>query len=134
MSTLEQEGAAVLVADPEERVLQQVSTTLEKAGFAVFTALGPSAALKFCHDQSEPVQLAIIDPAMGTNDPALVRELCECYPRVRVLFTGSQEESTATPQAVPEGHSCSYLRKPFRRSRLLGCVLKAIGEPLTRTA
>jgi DNA-binding NtrC family response regulator len=130
----EQEGVTVLVADSEERVLRQVSTALEKAGFAVFTALGRSATMEFCQDRTASVQLAIIDSAMGSNAPELVRELCHCHPLVRVLFTGNQDESNAFPQVVPEGHSCSYLKKPFRRSRLLGSVLKAIDGPLARPA
>lgn len=130
----EQEGASVLVADSEELVLRQVAAALEKAGFAVFTALGRSAAMEFCQDRSASVQLAIIDSVMGSNAPELIRELCHCHPRVRMLFTGSQEEPAAIPQVIPEGHSCSYLRKPFRRSRLLGNVLKAIDEPLRRSA
>ena len=91
-------------------VLQQVSTTLEKAGFAVFTALDGTAIRDFCHETKNPVQLAIIDSAMGTGDPELVRELCECHPRVRVLFTGSQDEPTAIQEGFPDGHSCSLGR------------------------
>jgi DNA-binding NtrC family response regulator len=133
MSTPVPETALVLVADAEERVLQQVSTALEKAGFKVLTARGRSAALEFCHDKKRPVQLAIIDSVMGSNDPVLVREICDCYPHVRVLFTGSHDEPAAIQHAVP-GHSCSYLKKPFRRSRLLGSVLEAMDARLTRTA
>jgi DNA-binding NtrC family response regulator len=126
--------AIVLVADSEERVLQQVSTALEKDGFKILTAQGRSAAMEFCLDKKRPVQLAIIDSVMGSNNPALVREICECYPHVRVLFTGSHDEPAGIQQAVLEGHSCSDLNKPFRRSRLLGCVLKAMDTPMARTA
>ena len=134
MSTLVPETPIVLVADSEERVLQQVSTTLEKAGFKVLTARGRSAALEFCQDKKGPVQVAIIDSVMGSNDPALVREIFECYPHIRVLFTGSHDEPAAIQQAVLEGHSCGYLKKPFRRSRLLGSVLQAMDARLTQTA
>jgi len=134
MNIREQGGAMVLVADSEERVLHQVSTTLEKAGFTVFTALGRSAAQDFCHDHKEPVQLVIIDSVMGADAPELVRELCQSNPGFRVLFTGSQDESAATQQAVPAGHSCGYLTKPFRRSHLLGIVLKAMDAPLALSA
>jgi DNA-binding NtrC family response regulator len=130
----EQESAAVLVADGEERVLRQVSTTLEKAGFTVFTALGRSAALDFCRDRKEPVQLAIIDMAMGASGPELVQELCQSNPEVRVLFTSDQDESDAIQQAGPSGHFRGFLKKPFRRSKLLGSVLRAMDAPLARTA
>jgi len=121
----------VLVADGEERVLQQVSPTLEKAGFTVLTTLGWSATLEFCRDYGEPVQLAIIDIEMGTGSQELLRELYQTHPGVRVLFT-----STGDPpgQVGLSAHFSGFLKKPFRRSRLLGSVLKAIDAPLPHTA
>ena len=134
MSTPEQGSAVVLVADGEERVLQQVSSTLGKAGFTVFTALGRSAALDFCRNMKEPVQLAIIDMAMGASGPELVQELYHSYPDVRVLFTSNQDQPDAIQQAGPSGRFRGFLKKPFRRSKLLGSVLKAMDAPLARTA
>jgi CheY-like chemotaxis protein len=134
MSMPEQESAGVLVADGEERVLRQVSTTLEKAGFTVFTALGRSAALEFCRDKREPVQLAIIDMAMDMSGPELVQELYQSYPDVRVLFTSDDDQSGTIQQAGPSGRLRGFLKKPFRRSKLLGSVLKAMDAPLARTA
>jgi DNA-binding NtrC family response regulator len=134
MSMPEQESAVVLVADGEERVLQQVSTTLEKAGYTVFTALGRSAAMDFCRDKKEPVKLAIIDLAMGASGQELVQELYHCYPDVRVLFTSNQDQADAINQTGPSGRVRGFLKKPFRRSKLLGSVLKAMDTPLVRTA
>ena len=134
MSMAEQESAAVLVADDEERVLRQVSTTLEKAGFTVFTALGRSAALEFCRDGKEPVQLAIIDMALGAGGRDLVQELYQFNPGVRVLFTSHQDESASIQQAGPSGCFRGFLKKPFRRSQLLGSVLRAMDAPLALTA
>jgi DNA-binding NtrC family response regulator len=130
----ERDSAVVLVADGEERVLKQVSTTLGKAGFTVFTALGRSAALDFCRDGKEPVQLAIIDMAMGPGGPELVQELYHSYPNVRVLYTSNQDEAETVQTVGPPGRSRGFLKKPFRRSQLLGRVLKAMDAPLTRTA
>ena|ERR1019366_2113741 len=134
MGTPEQESAVILVADGEERVLQQVSSTLGKAGFTVFTALGRSAALDFCREKKEPVQLAIVYMAMGTSGPELVHELYQSYPDVRILFTSNQDDPDAIQQAGPSGHFRGFLKKPFRRSQLLGRVLKAMDAPLVRTA
>jgi CheY-like chemotaxis protein len=130
----EQESAGVLVADAEERVLQQVSSTLGKAGFTVFTALGRSAALNFCREKKEPVGLAIIDMAMGASGPELVQELYQSYPDIRVLFTSSQDETEIIQRAGPSGHFRGFLKKPFRRSKLLGSVLRAMDTPMARTA
>ena len=134
MSMPEQESAGVLVADGEERVLQQVSSTLEKAGFTVFTALGRSAALDFCRERKESVQLAIIDMAMGASGPELALELYQSSPDVRVLFTSNQDESDIIQQAGPSGHFRGFLKKPFRRAKLLGSVLRAMDAPLARSA
>lgn len=130
----EQESAVVLVADGEERVLRQVSTTLEKAGFTVFTALGQSATLDFCRAKKEPVQLAIIDPAMGASGSELVQELYHSYPDIRILFTSNLDAPDSMQQTGPPGRFRGFLKKPFRRSKLLGSVLGAMDTPLARTA
>jgi len=127
-------NAVVLVADGEASVLQDVSSTLEKAGFKVLTAHGEAALLDLCARHREPVQLAIVDMAMPGNGPERVDQLYRAFPNIRILFTDNKDESKAVRQIGRSGHVREFLRKPFRRSQLLGRVLKAMDEPMVYTA
>jgi len=135
MSTHEHEGATVLVADGEEKVLREVSSTLGKAGFTVLTADNRSAAIETCRKQTKPIQLAIIDTAIPGNSPELVEQLYQCQPDIRILFTSAQDEFENNIHAAgPSGRPRGFLKKPFRRSQLLGSVLKAMDTQLAATA
>jgi DNA-binding response OmpR family regulator len=134
MNTSEHESAVVLVADGEERVLRQVSATLAKAGFTVLTAVDRAAALDLCRAKKQPVQLAIVDMAMGAGSPELVRELSQSFPGVRILYTSDRDQAETVHQLGPSGLFRGFLKKPFRRSQLLGRVLQAMETPLARTA
>jgi CheY-like chemotaxis protein len=128
------DNGVVLVADGEANVLQDVSSTLEKAGYTVVTALGRPAVMDLCASPREPIQLAIVDMAMLENGPEMVERLDRCYPGIRILFTSNKEESEASRQVGPAGRVRGFLRKPFRRSQLLGRVMKAMDTPLAATA
>ncbi|HUI57460.1 MAG TPA: response regulator [Bryobacteraceae bacterium] len=134
MSTHERQSARVLVADGEEKVLRVVSSTLEKAGFEVLTAGNRSAAIEACRKQTRPIQLAIVDTAIPGNGHELVEQLYECQPGIRILFTSVQDEPETIHAVGPSGQPRGFLRKPFRRSQLLGRVLNAIDAPLVATA
>jgi len=128
------DSAVVLVADGEAHVLQDVASTLEKAGYTVVTALGRPAVMDFCARHRDPIQLAIVDMAMLDNGSEMVERLDRSYPGIRILFTSNNEESEASRQVGPAGRVRGFLRKPFRRSQLLGRVMKAIDTPLAATA
>jgi CheY-like chemotaxis protein len=128
------DSAVVLVADGEANVLQDVSSTLEKAGYTVVTALGRPAMMEVCERHRERIQLAIVDMAMLATGPEVMERLDRSYPGIRILVTSNKEESETIRQA---GTSCKvrgFLRKPFRRSQLLGRVMKAMDTPLVATA
>jgi CheY-like chemotaxis protein len=130
----ESDNAVVLVADGETDVLVDVSSTLEKAGFTVLTAHGGPALLEICARHHEPVQLAILDMAMSGQGPDLLEQLYRSYPDIRIIFTASNDESKNIRQFGRSGHVREFLKKPFRRSQLLGRVLQALDTPLVYTA
>lgn len=119
------DNPVVLVADAKANVLEDVSNTLEKAGFTVLTALGGAPVLDLCARHSEPIQLAILDMAMPGFGPDLVGKIRSAYPGIRILYTSNADES----QVVRE-----FLQKPFRRSQLLGRVLQVLDTPMVLTA
>jgi len=128
------ESAVVLVADGEANVLQDVSSTLEKAGYTVLTALDQPGVMAVCARRQERIQLAIVDMAMLENGSEMVDRLDQSYPGIRILFTSSRDESEAARQTGPAGRVRGFLRKPFRRSQLLGRVMKALDTPRVLTA
>jgi CheY-like chemotaxis protein len=128
------DSAIVLVADGEPSVLQDVSSTLGKAGYTVVTALGQPAMMDFCASHREHIQLAILDMAMLASGPEVVERLDRSYPGIRILFTSHDEEVDAARQAGPSARVRGFLRKPFRRAQLLGRVMKVMDTPLTATA
>jgi FixJ family two-component response regulator len=50
------------------------------------------------------------------------------------LFTSNGEEPEAVKLVQRSGRVRGFLRKPFRRSQLLGRVMKAMDTPLAATA
>ena len=128
------EKAVVLVADGEDSVLKNVSSTLEKAGFTVLKAHAKGEVLDVCAHHREPIQLAIMDMTMAGNGPELVDQLDGSYPGIRFLFTAHTDESGVTRQIGRSGRTRGFLQKPFRRSQLLGRVLQVMDTPAVRTA
>jgi CheY-like chemotaxis protein len=128
------DSAVVLVADGEANVLQDISSTLGKAGYTVVTALGRPAMTDLYARHPEHVQLAILDVAMLDSEPDMVERLDRAYPGIRIMFTSNDDESEATRRVQHSGRVRGFLRKPFRRSQLLGRVMRAMDTPLVATA
>jgi len=128
------DNAIVLVADGEANVLQDVSSTLGKAGYTVVTALGRPAMVDAYARHRDRIQLAIVDVAILESEPGMVERLDRSYPGIRVLFTSNGEETEAVKRVGRSGRGRGFLRKPFRRSQLLGRVMKAMDTPLAATA
>jgi CheY-like chemotaxis protein len=128
------DNAVVLVADGEANVLQDISSTLEKAGYTVVTALGRAAVMEFCASHREQVQLAIVDVDLLESGPEMVERLDRSYPGIRMLFTSNKEEPDALRQIGCGSRARGVLRKPFRRSQLLGRVMETMDTPLVATA
>ena len=128
MATDDSLSTAVIVGDDRGAGLKKVSTTLQKAGFVVVTAANGRAALDQCREQHRPVDLAVIDTAAtGIKAPEIELQLHEMYPHIRMLFLSDDTPETIHESDSP-GHLCRVLRKPYRRSRLLGEVLEMMQE------
>jgi DNA-binding NtrC family response regulator len=124
----------LVVANDEEGVLRAVSSTLAKAGFAVTGAPNGSVALDRCRERQPLPELAVIDTTVpGIDSQDLVFQLHQISPNMRVLFL-SGESPTETLRSLRSRWPEKFLRKPFRRSQLLGQVLTLMDEPLVLTA
>jgi CheY-like chemotaxis protein len=114
----------VVVGDNRGAALKNVSTTLQKAGFAVVTASDGRAVLDLCRVQHQPLELAVIDTAAtGIKAREVERQLHDMYPHIRMLFLSDENQETVCESDDP-GHLRRVLRKPYRRSRFLGRVLE----------
>jgi len=134
MDSNESTVGVLVVANDEEAVLRPVSSTLEKAGFAVTGAPSGPSALERCRQSRWQPELAVIDttvPGMDLQD--LVSQLHQISPSLRVLFLAGESPSEVA-RTVRARWRGKFLRKPFRRSQLLGQVLTLMAEPMVLTA
>jgi two-component system cell cycle sensor histidine kinase/response regulator CckA len=135
MTTEDSPSIAVVVADNRETVLRAVSGTLEKAGFTILAASSGAAAIKYCRESKQPVNLAIIDAETpGLNLADLVRQLEALSPNMRTLFLTVEGQEELLHSVSGSGRVRGMLRKPFRRAHLLGQVLEMMDRPLVLTA
>lgn len=134
MDSKESPVSVLVVANDEEAVLRAVSSTLEKAGFAVTGASSGAAALERCRQTRLHPELAVIDTTIpGIDLPNLVSQLHQVSPSLRVLFLSGESPSDVV-RSVRARWRGKFLLKPFRRSQLLGQVLTLMDEPLVLTA
>jgi CheY-like chemotaxis protein len=128
-------NTAVIFADDEETVLPVVSSTLEKAGFLILPPVSGAQAIGRFLETAKPMDLAVIDAgAEGIHPEEIVRELHEISPNIRMLFLTDEEDSSAVRSTPTLGHVREVLRKPFRRSQLLGKALEIMDRPSALTA
>jgi CheY-like chemotaxis protein len=129
MDTDGSHNIAVVIGDHHGAALKKVSSTLRKAGFVVVTASSGRTALECCRHERPAVGLAVIDTAAaGIKSLEVEQQLYEVYPNIRMLFLSDDNPETIH-EAEPLGHVRRVLRKPYRRSRLLGRVLEMMEQP-----
>jgi CheY-like chemotaxis protein len=134
MDSKESPVDVLVVANNEETVLQAISSTLEKAGFAVTGASSGAGALERVRQSRIQPELAVIDTTVpGIDVQDLLFQLQKVSPAMRILFLSGEVPSEAV-RSLRARWRGKFLRKPFRRSQLLGQVLTLMDEPLVLTA
>ena len=136
MPTQTQQDTAILVTNRGDRDVALATSLLEKVGLQVLSGSRREALglIQAAEQSDQPVQLVVIDDTAGSD--AEIRELMDGLsafdPRLRMLLLSGQDRiETAT---VPERNVRCLVKKPFRRAAFLGSVLKALREPMVRTA
>ena len=119
-------STAVVVATESDKEAPLVRSILRKAGFQI---VGEG---RVPGSQQQAVSLAVVD-ADGADPARIVADLHDRYPAARVLLL-SEEGETRLQQIPGYGHVRSALRKPFKRSQLLGAVLNLMEQPKALTA
>ncbi len=135
MDTENSSKTAVVVADNQETILRTVSAALERAGFTVFATSSGSEALQYTRESTHPIELAVIDSeAVGINAAQLAAQLDAASPFLRTLFLTSEKDEQSFRSARRLNRNFAVLKKPFRRSQLLGHVLEFMDQPKVLTA
>jgi DNA-binding NtrC family response regulator len=122
----------VVIVDDQAVVLEFCRTTLERAGFKVFTASSGEQALSFFDPNRSPVDLALIDIVMpGMSGIELAKRLERLNTGVRIVLM-----SGYSPDEVKRvvGESASHYRsmwKPLEPRTLVQMIKNALDvEPL----
>jgi len=122
----------IVVVDDQAVVLEFCRTTLERAGFKVFTASSGEQALSLFKPNRSPIDLALIDIVMpGMSGIELARRLERLNAGVRiVLMSGySPDEVKRVVGETASQYRCMW--KPLDPRTLVQMIKNALdGEPL----
>lgn len=110
-------GRTILVVDDEEPVRSSLKTLLEREGYTVTLAEGPTEALEILRGQH--IKLVISDQKMpDMSGIEFFRLIRERHPDVcRIMLTGDPERETII-KAINEGEVYRFIPKPWNNTML----------------
>lgn len=110
-------GRTILVVDDEEEVRNSLTRALEREGYEVFSAEGPTEALQIL--QKEQVKLVISDQNMpDMNGIEFLKLVRERHPNVcRIMLTSDSSAATLI-RSINEGEVYRFLEKPWSQTVL----------------
>ena len=109
----------VLVVDDQEVVRDVIRLTLEGAGYRVFSASSPLAALEIVGDNAD-IDLLVTDVVMPEMDAfELAGKVVTELPGIRVLYTSGYTDAAA------EG---PFIQKPFTPAQLVEKVALVLAD------
>jgi two-component system cell cycle sensor histidine kinase/response regulator CckA len=118
-------GTVMLVED-EDPVRIFGARALRNKGYKVLEAKSGEAALELMGTTDEKIDLLITDVVMPNMDgPALVREVREIHPDMKVIFISGYTED-AFRQRLDSDSEIHFLPKPFSLKQLAGKVKEVI--------
>jgi two-component system cell cycle sensor histidine kinase/response regulator CckA len=118
-------GTVMLVED-EDPVRIFGARALRNKGYKVLEAKSGEAALELMGSTEETIDLLITDVVMPNMDgPALIREVREIHPDMKVIFISGYTED-AFRQRLDSDSEIHFLPKPFSLKQLAGKVKEVI--------
>ena len=121
-------GKTVLVVEDEASVLKLVRRILERLGYAVLTADGPSSAIKLAEEHEGRIHLLITDVIMPEmNGRNLAGRLRGRHPGLKVLYMSGYTADAIGRQGALEA-SVLFIQKPFSNQALADKVREALLE------
>jgi two-component system cell cycle sensor histidine kinase/response regulator CckA len=122
-------GTVMLVED-EDPVRIFGARALRNKGYKVLEAKSGEAALELIQTADGPIDLLITDVVMPNMDgPALVREVREIHPDMKVIFISGYTED-AFRQRLDSNSDIHFLPKPFSLKQLATKVKEVISGEL----
>jgi PAS domain S-box-containing protein len=116
----------VLLVEDEPMVLRLSKTLLERLGYTVLAASGPSEALRLAEQQGDRVRLLVTDVVMPEmNGRDLADRLRSLYPHLKCLFLSGYFAGTNTLAAGLDD-ATHFLQKPFSLNDLAVKVRAAL--------
>jgi CheY-like chemotaxis protein len=111
-------GRTVLVIDDEETIRTALVREMRRLGRPVMVAATPLEAVRALQDETNSIDVALVDLGLGTADGLdIVEHVAAEYPAVRrVVMSGQRIEDLET--AVAGGRAHALLRKPWTRATL----------------
>jgi CheY-like chemotaxis protein len=121
-----QGSETILLVEDEATMLEVTAVMLEKMGHTVFTASGPSDAIRFVEEYPNDIQLLITDVVMpGMNGKDLASELLSRVPSLKCLFM-SGYAADALSHIAKLGRGTHFIQKPFALGDLMPKVRAAL--------
>ena len=123
----------ILVVDDDDYILQAVYVALESYGYSVLLANSGAAAIQIFEEQSEQIDLVLLDMLMpGMSGEEVFSGLRAIRPDVKVLLSTGFAPDEAAQRFTDEGLA-GFLRKPYDPNQLAGEVQRIIergsGQP-----
>jgi two-component system, cell cycle sensor histidine kinase and response regulator CckA len=116
----------VLLVEDEDPVRIFGARALRNKGYTVLEAKSGEAALEVIRTAGEPIDLLITDVVMPRMDgPALIREVRETHPDMKVIFISGYTEDEFR-QRLDSDSDIHFLPKPFSLKQLAGKVKEVI--------
>jgi two-component system cell cycle sensor histidine kinase/response regulator CckA len=123
----ETELETIVIVDDHEAVLEFCRTTLERAGYKVFTAASGEQALRLFEPNRSPVDLALIDIVMpGMSGIELAKRIERLNLGVRIVLMSGY--SPVEVKRVVGEYAAQYrsMWKPFEARTLVQMIKNAL--------
>lgn len=112
----------ILIVDDEEMILSIATKILKRQGYKVVTALSGEEGLQVCSEQSDQIDLMILDLTMpglsGIETLRRVRQTCPDLPCI--ISSGHNDDWDDIPENLKAG--VHFLQKPYRADQLTELV------------
>jgi len=108
----------ILLVEDEPGVAKLLHQMLQRHGYQLLVADGPTRALELAQNTARQIDLVVSDVVMpGGTGPELVTRLREQRPTLRALFISGYADSVLTKDGLPA--DAQFLQKPFTGIDLL---------------
>ncbi len=116
----------ILLVEDDDAVRRVCRRVLEKQGYTVLEAAGPTIALDIAAERPNDIALVLTDVVMPVmSGPELVLELRRTHPGIRyLLISGYADDMDQLKAALAEG--MTFLPKPFTPDQLGRAVREAL--------